>query len=88
MATDSDARRVLDVRTLEEPPFGPIMEELDALSEDESLVVVNSFEPEPLYGVLEARGFSYETLRVDDDEWRIHVVHAEADRAPRSGGPA
>lgn len=68
--------RELDVRDIDGEPFGDITDALDALPEGEQLVLVNSFEPAPLYGVLEQRGFTYETTRVADDEWRVTIEHA------------
>jgi uncharacterized protein (DUF2249 family) len=69
--------RELDVRERDGDPFGGIVTALDDLSEDETLVLVNSFEPEPLYGVLDGRSFAWETERVADDEWRVQITHAE-----------
>lgn len=68
--------RKLDVREVDGEPFGDIVSALDALSEDETLVLVNSFEPVPLYDVLERRGFAYETTRAGSDEWRVEITHA------------
>ena len=89
MASQTDGRRVLDVRTIDEPPFDPIVEALEELSEEGTLVIVNGFEPVPLYDVFESRGFDYEATRVDDGEWRIRVTHADRDGdadASASGG--
>ena len=63
----------LDVRDLEEPPFARIDTALSELGSGERLLLVNDFEPEPLYEVLERRGFSYETSRVTDDEWHVEI---------------
>lgn len=78
MATDdsADATRTLDVRETEGEPFGDIVAALAALPEDGTLELLNSFEPEPLYGVLSDRGFDHETEQVDD-EWHIYVSHAD-----------
>lgn len=73
MASESVADRTLDVRELDDAPFADIMAALDRLGDDETLLLINSFEPEPLYGVLERRGFSYETTHVADDEWRVTI---------------
>ncbi|MFC6890344.1 DUF2249 domain-containing protein [Halorubrum trueperi] len=62
-----DAERQLDVREIDGEPFGDIMDAIADLPADESLLLINSFEPEPLYGVLEARGFRYETTAGDRD---------------------
>ncbi|WP_254546994.1 DUF2249 domain-containing protein [Halomarina pelagica] len=72
---DGDRVRELDARAIDGEPFGDIMAALDALGEDDTLVLVNSFEPEPLYGVLRRRGFEYETTRVADEEWRVSITH-------------
>jgi uncharacterized protein (DUF2249 family) len=64
---------VLDVRDRDDPPFPVISDALDDLGPDESLLLVNGFEPEPLYEVLADRGFDHETERVDDDQWRVRI---------------
>lgn len=69
----SSSETVLDVRDLQEPPFGPISDALDDLDDESTLTLINSFEPRPLYDVLEERGFTYSTERVSDDEWRVQV---------------
>lgn len=71
---ESDSMRELDVREIDGEPFSDIVTELEALPESETLVLVNSFEPEPLYAVLEHRGFEYETRQVDEDEWRVSIT--------------
>lgn len=72
----STSPRELDVREIDGPPFEDIMAALDELPDGGTLVLVNSFEPEPLYDVLERRGFAYETEAVDDDEWRVTIERA------------
>ncbi len=74
MSTDTPDRS-LDARQIDGEPFSDIVAELDALGDDETFVLVNSFEPEPLYDVLEQRGFTYETERVADDEWQVEIEH-------------
>jgi len=76
MATERpEADRRLDAREIDGEPFGDIMAALEALSHDETLLLVNSFEPEPLYQVLEARGFRYETTSDGSDVWYIEIQH-------------
>jgi uncharacterized protein (DUF2249 family) len=72
-----DAARTLDARETDGEPFGAIVDALEDLPEGETLVLVNSFEPEPLYGVLTDRGFDHETEQVDDEEVRVFITHAE-----------
>jgi len=71
-----DATHELDARDIDGEPFGDIMDALDGLGTDESLLLVNSFEPKPLYGVLERRGFVHEAARIDDDEWHVRIERA------------
>ncbi len=68
--------QVLDVRKIDGEPFGDIMSALSELEEGETLELVNSFEPEPLYEVLGNRGFEHETERVAEDEWHVRISHA------------
>jgi uncharacterized protein (DUF2249 family) len=76
MATErNEVGRRLDVREIDGEPFGDIMAELEALPDDETLLLINSFEPEPLYQVLEERGFQYETTSDGSDVWYIEVRH-------------
>ncbi|WP_128906047.1 DUF2249 domain-containing protein [Halorubrum amylolyticum] len=76
MATERpEAGRHLDVRDIDGEPFGDIMAELEALPDDETLLLINSFEPEPLYEVLEERSFQYETTSDGADVWYIEIRH-------------
>jgi len=68
-----DNARELDVRDVDGEPFGQIMSALGELDSGETLVLVNSFEPVPLYDVLGERGFDYETEQVADDEYRVAI---------------
>lgn len=72
----SETDTVLDVRDRDDPPFPVISDALDDLGPDESLLLINGFEPEPLYDVLDDRGFDRETERVDDDEWHVTIERA------------
>jgi uncharacterized protein (DUF2249 family) len=72
----ADATRTLDAREIEGEPFGAITDALEDLDADESVLLVNSFEPEPLYGVLDDRGFDFETDQVSPDEWHVRISHA------------
>ncbi|MFB6142432.1 MAG: DUF2249 domain-containing protein [Halorientalis sp.] len=74
--TPPDADRTLDVREVQGEPFEDIVAALERLPPDETLVLVNSFEPEPLYSVLETRGFEYRTTQVAADEWHVEIEHA------------
>ena len=75
MDTTDDGTRLLDAREIDGEPFGDIMASLAELDPDETLVLLNSFEPEPLYAVLEERGFTHETSQEAPAEWRIEITH-------------
>lgn len=74
--TPSAPDRTLDVREIEGEPFGDIMAALEELQADESLLLINSFEPEPLYTVLEERGFEYAADNPEPDVWHVEISHA------------
>jgi hypothetical protein len=46
------------------------------LPADRTFLLVDSFEPIPLYDVLERRGFEHETEEIDEDEWHVSITHA------------
>lgn len=76
MSTEQpDAERRLDVREIDGEPFQDITAALGELPTDESLLLINSFEPEPLYQVLEQRGFQYETTSDGSDLWYVEIRH-------------
>ncbi len=52
-------------------PYDQILAAADALAPEQRLVIVNSFEPFPLYDVLAGRGFERSVERFPDGEWRI-----------------
>lgn len=52
-------------------PCGPIEEAVSKLIPGQSLVVLVSFEPIPLYTKLGLCGFSHETSRLADGTWRV-----------------
>ncbi len=76
MAAES-TQQSLDVRQIDGEPFGDIMAALADLQPGESLLLVSSFEPEPLYAVLTERGYTYETEQIDSDEWHVEISHAD-----------
>lgn len=70
------ADETLDVREIDGEPFGAIMQALEGLDGGETLLLINNFEPEPLYNVLEQRGFAYESDQIADDEWHVEISEA------------
>jgi len=73
MRTDSSEVRELDVREVDGEPFGDIMSALNELDDGETLRLINSFEPVPLYDVLDERGFDHESRQVEDGVWHVDV---------------
>ncbi|MFB6097392.1 MAG: DUF2249 domain-containing protein [Haloferacaceae archaeon] len=65
----------LDAREIDGEPFDDIVDALADLDRGETLVLLNSFEPVPLYDVLEERGFTHETDQ-EDGTWRVRIEHA------------
>lgn len=55
------ADTVIDVREIDGEPFGDIMDALEDLENGETLRLTAEFEPVPLYGVLEGKGYAHET---------------------------
>ncbi|MFB6300306.1 MAG: DUF2249 domain-containing protein [Halobacteriales archaeon] len=76
MSDRTDPDRTLDVREIDGQPFEAIMEALEELDPDEQLALINSFEPEPLYGILDQRGFNYETIEHAPEKWCVTIEHA------------
>jgi uncharacterized protein (DUF2249 family) len=52
-------------------PFDRIMAVIASLADGERLVILNGFEPVPLYGVLAQQGFTYETTRTAEGDWCV-----------------
>ncbi|WP_049923305.1 DUF2249 domain-containing protein [Halopiger djelfimassiliensis] len=72
MATDT-ADRTLDVREIDGPPFDDIISALGSLEDGERLRLIAPFEPKPLYEVLEARGYAYESQQREGDVWHVLI---------------
>jgi len=65
---------VLDVRSdirAGRDPLEKILAAADGIGDDQELIILNDFEPVPLYRVLGGRGFSHQTERTSDSAWRI-----------------
>lgn len=52
-------------------PFGDIMKAVGALQSGEQLVLLNTFEPVPLYKVLAKQGFRHHAEKVREGDYRI-----------------
>jgi tRNA 2-thiouridine synthesizing protein A len=70
---------VVDVRADQrrrKEPFARIMEAINALHPDHDLILINTFEPVPLYTVLGRQGFTHTTTRVGPEEWHVRFRRA------------
>ncbi len=54
-------------------PFGKIMAAVAELRSEQSLSLINDFEPTPLYAILEGRGLTHRSERLPDGAWRIVI---------------
>lgn len=61
-------------------PYDQIMAASESLVPGQDLVVVNGFEPFPLYDRLGERGFEHSVERLPDGDWRVTFRRAEAAR--------
>jgi uncharacterized protein (DUF2249 family) len=78
--------KTLDVRPIissGKDPFEDIMREVDSLAENEVLLIVNSFEPVPLYRVMQGRGFAHFT----EQEAGTYRVYFFQERKPEQELP-
>ncbi|MUV89101.1 DUF2249 domain-containing protein [Halapricum sp. CBA1109] len=75
--TADDVDATLDAREIDGEPFGEIMAALEDLGDDETLRLINSFEPEPLYDVLDERGFDHETTEESAEEFHVDIQSAD-----------
>ena len=59
-----------DIRQGKEP-FQKIMQAVQSVPPGGRLVLLNIFEPVPLYGVLGGKGFTHTTERTPEGDWKI-----------------
>ena len=70
------ADQVIDGRDLEPPePFLLTMEALDAIQPGQTVLLLLSREPFPLYRALELNGYAWETSRLEDGTVEILIRH-------------
>lgn len=75
----SDATKVIDARGLMPPePMELTLAALDELPQDGEIVLLLYREPEPLYRILRANGYTHRTESYDDGTYAIHIRRAAA----------
>lgn len=64
----------LDVRSVDiTQRFPTIFGKLGELPAGDTLLLINDFEPVPLFGALDNRGYSYQSRQVSEAEWHIKI---------------
>ena len=77
----------LDVRPIlasGKDPFKDIMEKVKGLKDDETLLIINTFEPVPLYTVLGKKGYAYKSIN-ENGVWKIYFFKDETNFAIEEG---
>lgn len=82
-----DEFEIVDVRQLRGNFLPMIQKKAAALNVGQGLQVIQSFEPLPLYTVMDDMGFEHETVRVSDDEHHAYFYKAAAPDGERPQGP-
>lgn len=71
----------LDVRPYherKEEPFQAIMDSVGGLEPDQAFLLINSFEPTPLFAVMRKKGFEYHCTEVGPEEYHILFRRTDA----------
>ena len=75
MNTPGDKTVTLDVREdirQGREPFERIMAAAGTLQPDDTLLLINSFEPLPLYRVMAQNGFTHWAERTAEGDWKVY----------------
>ncbi len=65
----------LDVRSLDMAQrFTAIFGKLEELPEGDTLLLINDFEPVPLFAALDNKGYACQSLQVNDVEWHVKIT--------------
>jgi uncharacterized protein (DUF2249 family) len=83
IATQNSAHRELDVRPVLRSggePFQAIMEAVNGLKPGQGLRLLAPFRPQPLFKVMEDRGFSHEAKEMEGGDWEVLFM-------PKAGAP-
>lgn len=58
-------------------PFKQIMAKLEELTDNQELLIINTFEPIPLLNILKDKGYNYETIRPSEGEVHTRLYKVE-----------
>ncbi len=65
-------------------PFDAIMAKLKTMADDETLMIINTFEPIPLLNLLKKKGYKYETVRPENGVVHTYLEKAEGETEQKS----
>jgi uncharacterized protein (DUF2249 family) len=68
-----------DIRAGREP-FQKIMAAVERLQADETLLLINCFEPRPLYRVMAQHGFTHWAEQTADGDWKVYFTRERSAR--------
>ncbi|MCF6183815.1 MAG: DUF2249 domain-containing protein [Bacteroidales bacterium] len=74
-----DVRPILETGT---DPYHAIMETLKTMSENETLLIINTFEPVPILNKLKSQGYEYEVERPDENTVYTYLSKNENNKEP------
>lgn len=80
----SDPLRTLDVRPILKAggePFAEIMKATAALEDGQGLRLLATFNPVPLYAIMEGKGYSHQERQIEGGDWEI-ILMPDAGAAP------
>ena len=63
-------------------PFEAIMAKLKTMADDETLMIINTFEPIPLLNILKKKGYEYETVRPENGIVHTYLEKAQGEVTP------
>lgn len=78
---DLDVRPILEGGT---DPFNAIMKKLKTLAREETLCIINTFEPIPLLNILKEKGYEFETERPESGEVRTYLTKVSEGKTDES----
>ncbi len=82
LTADSIAEQTLDLRGITGNFFEGLKKQVMKLGQGESITIIQSFEPLPLYEVMEQLGFSHSCEKTAEHEYRVRFTRQEVKADP------
>lgn len=76
--------KTVDVRHIQGNFFPGLQKQAGALNVGEGLTVIQTFEPHPLYGALEALGFEHHTEKTGETEYHVYFYRTQIKADPEA----